>query len=265
VQNDPQNCGDCGKACGKGDACSMGKCTLICRSGLNACPRSGGMAMDAGVSDAASEGGGSGGGLSASECVDFQTDSDNCGKCGMKCPNDKPFCDFGQCKLYKWNGILTNVNTDDLSGRWTECFTETYNSPGMTPLATITNKCPQANLMLACRQTMSKTLVVAAQAPRADVMFDVGTGSSAFHLANGTAWYFNSSYSWGFFNAVDTVQRSSCDTAKGLYPDHRMCWHTGGGTMNGGFRCGDTCAFNCANTTDLNSSTAYQKVIFQTP
>jgi hypothetical protein len=254
VQSDPQNCGDCGKKCGAGEACSQGKCTLLCRSGLSACPRSGAppMMADAG----AAEGGTSdaGGMSSGSECVDFQTDSDNCGKCGNKCPADKPFCDFGQCKLYKWTGILTNVSQDDLSARWTECFTESYQSNGTSIAGTVLSKCPQANLLLACRQQGSKTLVTAAEAPRADVIFDTGQNNWNVHIANGTAWYYNTSYSWGYAMPGDGVTHFTCDVSVGLYPERRLCWHANGGTLQSGYRCG----------TNINPI-GYERVIFQTP
>jgi len=93
------------------------------------------------------------------------------------------------------------------------------------------------------------------------VMFDVGTGAYASHLANGVAWYFNQSYSWGFAEPLDGLQRGSCDTFDGLYPDRRICWHTGGNTLNGGYRCGTTRNLN----TVMTGGGGYERVLFQTP
>jgi hypothetical protein len=250
VQSDPVNCGDCAKKCASGEACSAGKCTLLCRSGLTVCPRT---IADGGAPDGAVEGGG--GMTSPSECADLQADSDNCGKCGTRCPADKPFCDFGQCKLYKFTGILTNVNQDDLSPRWTECHTETYQTSGTSIPSTVLTKCPQANLMLACRQTGMKTLVVAAMAPRADVIFDVGSATYAHRIANGVAWYYSVSTSWGFFVPLDGVTRFNCDVSDGIAPEKRLCWHTSGATLTSGYRCG----------THKGLSAGWDRVIFQTP
>ena len=69
-------------------------------------------------------------------CVDTNADSLNCGKCGQACPSDKPFCDGGQCKIYKLAGIVQNLNQDDLASLWKECFSEGYANYG-TPLSTL--------------------------------------------------------------------------------------------------------------------------------
>ena len=88
---------------------------------------------------------------------------------------------------------------------------------------------------------------IVAAAPRADVLFDTGSeysGPGATHTANGTAWYFSDSYSWGFAKAGDDVQRGSCDVAgifawtPGPNGGARLCWHTSEGFMTNGFRAG---------------------------
>jgi hypothetical protein len=38
VNNDPKNCGACGKACAAGEMCDDGECTLTCKKGQKACP-----------------------------------------------------------------------------------------------------------------------------------------------------------------------------------------------------------------------------------
>jgi len=40
-------------------------------------------------------------------CVDFRSDAQNCGGCGMPCPGDKKFCSSGQCVATCPNGTTT--------------------------------------------------------------------------------------------------------------------------------------------------------------
>jgi hypothetical protein len=121
-------------------------------------------------------------------------------------------------------------------------------------LSTIQADCSGGNLMLACRQAGSSTLTVAAHAPRADVLLDVGAGSTSSHDANGTSWYYNTDSSWGFFHIGDGVRRYTCDTETGAYPGERLCWHTGDGSLSGGYRCG--------TETGLNDTRAWERVIY---
>jgi hypothetical protein len=161
-------------------------------------------------------------------------------------------CDGGDSGcVFQWSGIRTNVATADLEG-WTECYSGAYNAT--ESLSTIEADCSGEHLLLACRQTGSATLTVAAHAPREDVLFDVGSGVSSSHDANGTSWYYHTSSSWGFFRVGDGVQRSNCDTSSGAYPSERLCWHTNSGNMTGGFRCG--------TTTGLNGSRMWDRVIY---
>jgi len=51
--------------------------------------------------------------------------------------------------------------------------------------------------MLACRPVGTNTYGVLAQAPRADVIFPTPVDTTTVHVANGSAWYFNSNQSWG--------------------------------------------------------------------
>jgi len=179
-----------------------------------------------------------------------------------ECPMGE-FCVQGTCDtVYTFSGVQTNLPAAQLAG-WTECFSELYNVSG-TPLATILAQCDQENLLLGCRAVADPTiLIVAANAPRADVIFDTGTGDVP-HDANGVGWYYNDSYSWGFALQGDPITRSSCDIQDspndanaGVNGDLRLCVHTGGGNLNGGWRCG-------ANTS-LNSSSLYERVLFQRP
>ena len=107
--------------------------------------------------------------------------------------------------------------------------------------------------MLACASVGTQTLLVLAQAPRADVLFPVAV-NGALHNANSVAWYYDTSSSWGFAAQGDVVMRNTCDTVAG---GNRICWHTSAGNINGGYRCG--------NTTGLNASAAYNRIVYQMP
>jgi hypothetical protein len=113
---------------------------------------------------------------------------------------------------------------------------------------------------MGCRQLGSSTLLVAAWAPRSDVLFDTGTGNVP-HNANNVGWYYNSSYSWGFAPQGDVITRNSCDTTassfdgfSGADPTKRLCWHTGGGLINGGWRCG--------SNDSLNGNPSYERLVY---
>src|SRR6266853_272442 len=135
------------------------------------------------------------------------------------------------------------------------CDTNLYNSAAGV-LANVLAACNKANLMLACRPVGTNTYGVLAQAPRADVIFATPQDATTVHVANGTGWYFNTDFSWGFAKQGDAVSKGQCDTATGTNPEQRLCWHTGAGTpgnLFGGYRCGVT--------TSLNGSTAWQRVV----
>jgi cysteine-rich repeat protein len=156
--------------------------------------------------------------------------------------------------LYWVSGPQTNVPEDDLGG-WELCWSTTYNQS--TPALTNTvlgQQCTGSKLLEACRPVGATTFTVVAMGDRADVLFDVGNQSDGKHEANGVAWYFSNSYSMGFARAGDSVSRNSCDTAN-VNPQDRLCWHTSGDAINGGWRCGAT--------TGLNGSNTWERMIFQ--
>ncbi len=69
-QDDPDNCGLCGRACGPEQLCSGGHCLWPrCSSGTFNCGRT---------------------------CRDYQTDSNNCGRCGHPCAAGE-VCSAGRC------------------------------------------------------------------------------------------------------------------------------------------------------------------------
>lgn len=141
-----------------------------------------------------------------------------------------------------------------VNGGWTECYRDTYGNQRTPTLASIQAQCRGANIMLACRATGSPTLQVLAQARREDVFFDVGDGVDAVHAANGTNWYFSNDASMGFTEAGTRVFRLTCDPSMENRTT-RLCWHTGGGNINPGWRCG-------ANIS-LDDSGAYERVIYE--
>lgn len=147
-----------------------------------------------------------------------------------------------------FSGIQLNLPVANLNG-WAECFRQPYSH--RTRTQDITNVCTGARIMLACRQTGSSVLQVAASANREDVFFNTGDRNNIVHNANGVDWYFSSAYSMGFAPQGEGVSRSSADTRNTTSPD-RLSWHTGGA---GGWRCG-------ANI-GLNSSAAFEKIVYQ--
>ena len=218
--------GNAGVACPVGQTCSGGTCQLICTAGTTAC----GM-----------------------ECINTQTNRDHCGMCSNKC-NSTDTCVSGMCVAgYRPVGVQTNVPVASLAG-WTQCYTGTYAASNVSLAGTILTQCSGANLMMACRPVGSSTLTVLAWAPRADVIFNTGDSNNVTHNANGVEWYYSNSYSWGFVNGGNTVNRFSCDTAN-TNAATRLCWHTSGGTLNVGWRCGAT--------TGLNGTATWERIVYQ--
>ena len=139
-----------------------------------------------------------------------------------------------QC-LYTFEGVRTDVPEADLFG-WQRCWRGEYNQSNPS-IASILADCPGDRLLLACRQIGQANFLVAAMGDRADVTHDCGNNNACVHEANGVGWYFSDSYSWGFVVAGEPVSRNSCDTNDSR-AETRICWHTGGGNMNSGWRCG---------------------------
>jgi len=148
-----------------------------------------------------------------------------------------------------FEGIQEDVPLLDMAG-WQVCWTGRYG--GSEPIAPILEECNGAQLALACRPAGADNLTLVAMGDRADVLHDCANQRDCLHEANGVAWYYSDSYSWGFVFPGDGVSRSSCDTAQGQHPELRMCWHSSNGNITSGYRCG---------TTMLNGNNEWERII----
>ncbi|MFO0665117.1 MAG: hypothetical protein U0174_14280 [Polyangiaceae bacterium] len=217
LSDDPKNCGQCGKTCDVTQTCQTGAC---CKANETGC---------------------------AGTCTVLSDDPKNCGKCGTVCSGATPYCSNGTCNVrYIKAGVQTNVPESVATGGWQQCFRETFGQS--SALSTMKAACNKANLMVACKMVGQPDLLVLAQGPRADVLFDVGNGSTATHAANGVNWYYSESWSWGFAPGGAPVMRQSCDTQDSSAGDPtqtlRMCIHTSSGSTSSGYRCGANSSVN---------------------
>ena len=152
-------------------------------------------------------------------------------------------------------GPRTNVAPAELTG-WTQCYTDRYDN-ATTALAEIKMACPGSQLMLACRQVGAPALALAAHGPRAAVLRDTGANADVVSRANGVDWYYNDSWSWGFAAEGAVINKFTCDIGDlGSVPpdDNRLCFHTSGGKISGGYRCGAA--------TDLNLASDWERVLY---
>jgi hypothetical protein len=170
------------------------------------------------------------------------------------CPAGCNLAQDSDC-LYYVPGVQQNVAPALLQG-WTQCWAGTY-ADSSPDLGTLLNQCSKAKLLMACRPNNQQNFTLLAMAPRADVLFDCAQQDNCSKVSNGVGWYFSGSYSWGFVPAGQATHRFSCDyTDPGNplpFPELRMCWHTGGNSINSGYRCG-------AN--DLNGAADWQRIVY---
>lgn len=148
------------------------------------------------------------------------------------------------------------------SGGWSLCAQQTYDTP-LFDFPAACDSGPGVRLMLACRATGSDTIQLLAAAPAEDVLFETGDDSTTTNTANGSEWYYEPSdgpgdgEAMGFARAGDSVSLNSCDTDGSGAVDERLCFHiTPSDSSYGGYRCG--------TDVGLNSSTAYERLFFQT-
>ena len=148
---------------------------------------------------------------------------------------------------YSPSGPQINVPISTVvAGGWSQCFSEPYGQSGPAISSAISG-CSGDLMMLAAAANGSNMLSLLAWAPTTDAMFATGgfANPTNSHSANGSEWYFDPSWSWGFAPLGAPISLSSCDIAastsfggvNGTTP-YRLCWHTSGGQMSGGWRVG---------------------------
>lgn len=240
-RSDADNCGACGVEC-SGDhvvpACVDGKCGGACKAGFADCNLN----------------------KQRDGCeIDTHSDEQNCGGCGQACAAGES-CAAGTCSsLYTFSGIKQDLPTAALVG-WSECYSDFYGESAL--ISQVLEDCTGGQLMMACRELGSDTLQLAAYAPVTDVTFNTGKGDVP-HNANGVGWYLHDSQSWGFAPEGDPIHRYTCDITDseledpGVNGDKRLCWHTSGGYVSSGWRCG--------RNDMLNSDFNYERVLFTAP
>ncbi len=242
IDGDTGNCGACGNVCvayaNAAPACNAGMCGLgACQTNFDNCD-----------------------GFAETGCeTAVRFNAAHCGQCGNACTDGG--CNDGTCVDYYWEpGVQEDLPVATLtSNGWTQCFVETFDLAS-TPVATMLSQCSGSQLLIGCRPTGAATLQIAAMAPRADVLTDCANGaancggaSNCTHDANGVGWYFHDSWSIGFVPEGEPLNRCSCDTETSQ-ADLRMCWHTNGGNIASGYRCGN----NFPGAT-------YERVVFHIP
>ncbi len=189
-------------------------------------------------------------GLCEGACLDLVNDEANCGRCGRACDPGIE-CIEGACGgLYVFEGIAQNLDEAELNG-WEQCHRDLYTDSAV-PVANLSANCQGEFVMLACRQIGSPTFRLAAMGERALVFTNTGDRNNNVTTTNGASFYFSESYSIGFVAEGSVPSRNSCDTGNER-GELRMCWHTNGGRMSSGYRCGNDF---------LNGNAQWERLIF---
>jgi hypothetical protein len=145
-----------------------------------------------------------------------------------------------QAATYYPSGPQGNVPRSTVSdGGWSVCYDGNYFDH--VSLNVILSSCSGPYLMMAGTAVGSPNYQLLAAAPRADVLHEAGTVPDGSLLSNGTKWYFNTNWSWGFGPNGDTINRVSCDYNSGIQtnPTLHLCWHTTNNALNVGYRMGN--------------------------
>lgn len=149
-------------------------------------------------------------------------------------------------------GPQTNVTIGTVTGGgWTLCYSALMSTPFGNSASTTLAGCSGDRLMLAGRATGSDTLLVLAQALKADALFNTGAADNGvFHNANGSDWFYADQWSWGFKTPGSSYTKFQCDTSPPSEPS--MCVHTF--DFAGGY--------NINQIAGLNASPNYEKLVF---
>ena len=149
-------------------------------------------------------------------------------------------------------GILQDIPLSSVeSSDWSVCYIDTYdtNLPDQT---TVLENCTGDFLMMACRQTGSDNLTLAAADHYEVVTQEVPAEQTAHHVSGSVGWYYSPDFSWGFFEAGTDLDRNQCDFSPTDALDKRLCWHTLDNDF-GGYRCGEAIG--------LNDNTAWERLV----
>ncbi len=156
-------------------------------------------------------------------------------------------------------GIKQNLSLSTLrADGWTVCLDDPYDTDGPT-ISTLLTLCPGEHLLLACTSGLTNDVLALAAADRRSVVTQADAATSTAHHVSGTVgWYFNDSLSWGFFPAGQGLNRLPCDyDAAETASAQRLCWHTSGGDVTPGYRCG--------TDVNLNSSSTWRRLVLAHP
>ncbi len=190
-------------------------------------------------------------GLCEGVCEDLINDEANCGVCGRTCDAGVE-CIDGFCGgLFAFEGIQQNVPDADLGG-WEVCHADRFGDRGAN-INGILAACDGEFVMYGCRQAGQPNWQLLAMGERDAVFQNTGDQNNNLNNHNGVDWYFSQSYSIGFVAPGTGVSRNSCDTANAS-SELRLCWHTSGGALSGGYRCGAR--------TGLNGAQDWERVIW---
>jgi hypothetical protein len=146
-------------------------------------------------------------------------------------------------------GPQTNVSLSTVTGGgWSLCYSAPMGTPFGNQASATLSGCTGNLIMMAGRETGSSTLLLLAQTSTADALNPTGAGNNGvFTTSNGSDWFYNDSYSWGFKPVGSPYSKTECGSGA-----LSMCIHTF--DFVGGFSIG--------TISGLNSSTAYEKLVF---
>lgn len=185
--------------------------------------------------------------------------------CGDGAVDDGEDCDDGNvqpgdgcdaaCAWEPWKheGVAHDVPLADLHG-WSQCWSDDYSGTADLLVGSLADSCDKANLLFGCTND-GVTLVLAAHAPREDVLTVVNYGDDERHTANGVAWYWSpADGKVGFGPKGNTTK---CNM---VGEDEQLCWSTTGGEPDDTFSFGNRCGAKLGFTTE--AAPMWQRVVW---